>query len=183
MSIQLRICGVSELHRHVGVTHVISIWDSSRATDPDLQREMARLFKGAKIHFGFFDDIEEPIPGYVPPAAHEVREMLEFAASCKEGDSLLVHCHAGVSRSTAIAFAAVCHLEGPGRESVALSMIRNIRSGMNPNLLIVHHADSLLGRGGSMKREVIHYRSRIVPYHVATPEDLMRLATRRATAA
>ena len=183
MSIQLTVCGVSELQRHVGVTHVISIWDSCRATDPDLQPEMARLFKDAQIRFAFFDDIEEPIEGYVHPTHEAVQEILEFTATCQDGDSLLVHCHAGISRSTAVAFAAVCAMEGPGRESIALSMIRNIRPGMNPNLLIVHFADAIYGRGGAMTREVIHYRSRIVPYNVATSDDIMRLRTRRASAA
>lgn len=144
---------------------------------------MARLFKGAQIEFGFFDDIEEPINGYVPPPGERVQELLEFAGTCQDGDTLLIHCHAGISRSTALGFAAICQLEGPGRESVALSMIRNIRPGMNPNLLVVHYADALMCRGGAMTREVIHYRSRIVPYYMATTEDVMRLATRRATAA
>jgi predicted protein tyrosine phosphatase len=65
---------------------------------------------------------------------------------------LVVHCYAGISRSTASAFAAVCALN-PHREEMAIA--RQIRAASpiaQPNRLIVSLADKALGREGRMLR-------------------------------
>jgi predicted protein tyrosine phosphatase len=63
-----------------------------------------------------------------------------------------VHCYAGISRSTASAFAAVCALN-PHRDEIAIA--RQIRAASPiaaPNRLIVSLADKALGREGRMLR-------------------------------
>lgn len=66
------------------------------------------------------------------------------------GEYLLIHCAAGISRSTAAAFAILCKAMGPGREREALLEIRRIRNIAYPNRLMVAYADILLERDGAM---------------------------------
>ena len=65
---------------------------------------------------------------------------------------LVVHCYAGISRSTASAFAAVCALN-PHRDEIEIA--RKIRAASpiaSPNRRIVALADRALGRDGRMLR-------------------------------
>jgi predicted protein tyrosine phosphatase len=65
---------------------------------------------------------------------------------------MVVHCYAGISRSTASAFAAACMLN-PHRDEVSIA--RQIRAASpiaQPNRLIVSLADKALGRDGRMLR-------------------------------
>ncbi len=65
---------------------------------------------------------------------------------------LVVHCYAGISRSTASAFATVCALN-PHRDEMAIArLIRDASPIAAPNRLIVSLADKALGREGRMLR-------------------------------
>ena len=64
-------------------------------------------------------------------------------------DGLLVHCYAGVSRSTASAYILLC-LHNPGREGEAARLLRTQAGHAIPNRRMVELADDLLGRGGRM---------------------------------
>jgi predicted protein tyrosine phosphatase len=78
--------------------------------------------------------------------------VLNFVRGWDRGAPLVVHCYAGISRSTASAFAAVCALN-PHRDEIAIA--RQIRAASPiaaPNRLIVSLADKALGREGRMLR-------------------------------
>ncbi len=65
---------------------------------------------------------------------------------------MVIHCYAGISRSTASAFAVVCALN-PNRSELQIArQIRSASAFAHPNRLIVSHADRLLGREGRMLR-------------------------------
>jgi predicted protein tyrosine phosphatase len=65
---------------------------------------------------------------------------------------MVVHCYAGISRSTASAFAAACLLN-PEKDEIAIArQIRAASAIAQPNRLIVSLADKLLGRDGRMVR-------------------------------
>ena len=99
-----------------------------------------------------FHDIVEPLAGYVSPSAGHVAEALAFAAA--DDRPLLVHCYAGVSRSTAMAFAIACARE-PLRDEFELAQtMRELSPTATPNRLIVALADEALGRGGRMAEAV-----------------------------
>ena len=53
-------------------------------------------------------DIHLPNDGQVMPAAQHVDELLDFLALWKRTSPLLIHCRAGIGRSTATAFIAAC---------------------------------------------------------------------------
>ncbi len=98
------------------------------------------------------DDITEVADGMVAPSAVHVASVLNFVRSWNRDAPMVIHCYAGISRSTASAFAAACLLN-PGRDE--LSIARQIRAASPtafPNRLIVKHADDALGRQGRMLR-------------------------------
>ena len=65
-----------------------------------------------------------------------------------------MHCYAGISRSTAGAFISACALN-PGRDEAAVARaIRAASATANPNIMLVGHADRILGRQGRMVRAV-----------------------------
>src|SRR5690348_12264622 len=98
----ITICGIPEIAEHstAGITHILSIHDPDLADPPE--------FGGFPPHRRLalrFHDIIEPQPDRVAPTSEDVERLLEFGAELggTPKDHLLIHCHAGVSRSTAAA--------------------------------------------------------------------------------
>ena len=98
------------------------------------------------------DDITEQMDGFVAPSDSHIEQVLNFVRSWNRSAPLVVHCYAGISRSTASAFAAACMLN-PHRDEISIA--RQIRAASpiaSPNRLIVSLADKALGREGRMLR-------------------------------
>jgi predicted protein tyrosine phosphatase len=98
------------------------------------------------------DDITEHMDGFLAPNDSHIEQVLNFVRNWDRSAPLVVHCYAGISRSTASAFAAVCMLN-PHRDEVSIA--RQIRAASPiaaPNRLIVSLADKALGRDGRMLR-------------------------------
>jgi predicted protein tyrosine phosphatase len=95
-------------------------------------------------------DIAEPTAGLVAPDAAQVRAVLEFAQGWDAEAPMVVHCWAGISRSTACAFAIACARNPHADElEIALRMRRASPSAF-PNRRIVALADDILERRGRM---------------------------------
>ena len=98
-----------------------------------------------------FHDIDMTMLGYVEPEPEHIRQALTFA---RETDgSLLVHCRAGVSRSTAIAMAIAADRLGARGERSACKWLKQVCPQAQPNWLIVCLADQLLNSNQSLVRE------------------------------
>jgi predicted protein tyrosine phosphatase len=95
-------------------------------------------------------DLVEPTEGLEPPSAEHVAELLAFARTWTGARPMLVHCWAGVSRSTAAAFAIACQARPHASEQELAVRLRRLSPTATPNALIVRHADALLGRKGRM---------------------------------
>ena len=149
--LEVSVCGVSELpdFASAGVTHVVSIWDGYLVDDEEPRSRIQSIFPNATTRFAFFNDVASTAGDYVP-TRDDVRGLLEFTGSLGAGDHLLVHCAAGISRSTAVAFAALCQQAGPGLEEKCLAALQRIRPSARPNRLIAQLADEVLGRGGKI---------------------------------
>ena len=63
---------------------------------------------------------------------------------------MVIHCYAGISRSTAAAFVAVCVLNPAGTEAAIARALRRASPTATPNIRIVALADDVLGRRGHM---------------------------------
>ena len=91
-----------------------------------------------------FHDIDMTMLGYVEPEPEHIQQALTFA---RETDRpLLVHCRAGVSRSTAIALAIAADRLGAGNERQACVWLRETYPQAQPNRLVVFSADEVLRR-------------------------------------
>src|SRR3978361_1999943 len=98
------------------------------------------------------DDIIEHMEGYVAPNDTHITQVLDFVRGWDRSAPLVVHCYAGISRSTASAFAAACMLN-PHRDEIAIArQIRAASPMASPNRFIVSLADKALGREGRMLR-------------------------------
>src|ERR1700743_2888001 len=98
------------------------------------------------------DDITEPMDGYVMPSEVHVEQVLNFVRGWDRAAPLVIHCYAGVSRSTASAFAAACMLNPHSDEMEIGRRTPAASPSASPNRLIVSLADKALGRNGRMVR-------------------------------
>jgi predicted protein tyrosine phosphatase len=96
-------------------------------------------------------DIHFDTPGMVAPSEAAVRRLLAFAELWDETAApMLIHCLAGISRSTASAFIVACAKHPHIDETAIALQMRDANAVAFPNRALVAHADRLLGRGGRM---------------------------------
>jgi predicted protein tyrosine phosphatase len=95
-------------------------------------------------------DIVAPMDGQIMPGEVHVRRLIDFVRDWDRGEPLLIHCFAGVSRSTAAAFIAACALNPSRREHDIAQRIRAASPTATPNVLLVALADRQLARNGRM---------------------------------
>ncbi|MFT4098689.1 MAG: protein tyrosine phosphatase [Rhodoblastus sp.] len=95
-------------------------------------------------------DISQPAPGHVAPDTDHVDTLLSFVRAWDRREPLLIHCWAGVSRSTAAAFVTACALNPQRDEAEIASAIRASSPTATPNTRFVAMADRRLGRAGRM---------------------------------
>jgi predicted protein tyrosine phosphatase len=154
------ICGLDELHAAplAAATRVVSILDSSAATPPELSSLRADVLTLR------FDDVLASAGGYRPPESDDIERLLAFDRDHRAGDTLVIHCTAGISRSTA-AFAILIAQQEPGAEAAAFAQLRAIRPKAWPNSLMIALADELLGAQGKLVRELReHYKVQLRKY-------------------
>jgi len=146
----LTVCGIAELDAHStrGVTDILTI------LDPDMPDPPA--FAGFAPHrrtiLRFHDEIADR-PGVVLPERKDIDTILAYgrAVSAHPGDKhLLVHCHMGMSRSTAALAMMLAQAEPDADAETILSHVHGVRGRSWPNSLMIGMADEALGRGGSM---------------------------------
>ena len=100
------------------------------------------------------NDICEPQAGLVLPCETHVEDLIRFALEWDRQAPLLIHCWAGISRSTAAAFISLCALN-PAADEVALAKaLRRASPTAYPNRRLVTLADRTLGRNGRMTHAV-----------------------------
>jgi predicted protein tyrosine phosphatase len=96
-----------------------------------------------------FHDIVEPMPGLVAPDRDMMQAILDFGRHGAPQRALLIHCWAGISRSSAAAFVIACD-RNPGFERDIAAELRRRAPSATPNRLMIRLADDLLERDGRM---------------------------------
>ena len=94
-----------------------------------------------------FDDIASPKADWILPDKKHIHSALKFADELR-GGSLLIHCHAGISRSSGVALAIIAKGLGAGKEKRAFKELEKINPNCAPNALIIWFTDEILERGG-----------------------------------
>jgi predicted protein tyrosine phosphatase len=117
------------------------------------------------------DDIAAPLDGYIHPAEEHVQDLIDFARRWDRRAPMVVHCYAGISRSTAAAFISACTLNPDRDERVIAQTIRASSATAMPNTMLVTHADRILGRQGRMIAAV----ETLGPARAATEGEPFRL--------
>ena len=120
--------------------------------DPDDSRRPAG---SESYHQECFYDLEDIIDPAQAPSREAVARILRYAAGFGSGDRVLVHCVAGISRSTAVAILVlVRHGMAPGR---AFAHVARLRPAMSPNMLVLEHGDRLLDLSGQLKHAYLDW--------------------------
>ncbi len=96
-----------------------------------------------------FEDADSVEFGYMTATMEQVKTAIAFGRKHAEG-TLLVHCLHGVGRSAACALAIIADRNGPGAEKQSVAELLAIRPTATPNLVVVAHADEILGLNGAL---------------------------------
>jgi predicted protein tyrosine phosphatase len=143
----IHVCSLARLHDTVAETRASHIVTLLRLIDR-VQRP-ASIAETNHLILGM-DDISIPMDGYTHPAEEHVHDLIGFVQRWDRRAPVVMHCYAGISRSTAGAFIAACALN-PGRDEAAIARaIRGSSKTAMPNIMLVNHADRILGRKGRM---------------------------------
>lgn len=161
LSPDLTVCGIDELTAQSArnVTHVLSI------IDPD--RPALTEFSGYGDHVRTtlrFHDIIAERNGQIMPSERHMEEILNFGISfsnSRESDAqahILVHCHMGVSRSTAAMLTLMAQANPNESGETLFKRLVNIRAQAWPNSVMIAFADEQLGRRGELTQQLkLHY--------------------------
>ena len=141
------ICGLDELigHQGRGVTHILSILDPEwpdpeafQAYDPHVRATLR------------FHDAIEPGPDILLPQRADVEAILTFGRDAAEAGGLLIHCHAGISRSTAATLMILAQAHPHEGEDELADRLLQTRPQAWPNSRMITFADELLDRNGRL---------------------------------
>jgi predicted protein tyrosine phosphatase len=172
----LTVCGLEELetHRERRVTDVLSLLDPG-APEPsafDAYNEHHRVTLR-------FHDILEPQLGMIPPELKDVEAILKFGKELEGQEAysgerhLLIHCHMGISRSTAAMAMLLAQAHPEQDEDAIAERLTTIRPKAWPNSRMIAFADEIMSRGGrlTLAARRMHGRLLALQPHLA---DVMR---------
>jgi predicted protein tyrosine phosphatase len=143
----IQVCSLARLQATVTLTrasHVLTLINEQ--TPVPRPREIGpdnHLFLG-------MSDIIEPLDGHIEPAEAHVNRLLTFVRGWSMDNPMVVHCYAGVSRSTAAALISVAALRPDRPEKEIADLIRERSPTATPNLRLIAIADKALGRSGRL---------------------------------
>jgi predicted protein tyrosine phosphatase len=164
----IHVCSLARLHDTVeetGARHIVTL-----LKEISLVARPRAIAPENHLHIDI-DDISCPMDGYNHPCEEHVSRLMKFVKGWDRATPMVIHCYAGISRSTASAFAAACALN-PGRDEMAIAWdLRRASRTATPNRLIVSLADRLLERNGRMIKAI----ETIGPGHMAYEGDPFRL--------
>jgi predicted protein tyrosine phosphatase len=147
----IHVCSLARLHSTVeetGARHIVTLLRLiDRVQRPQSVMAQNHLILG-------MDDIAAPMDGYTHPAEEHVTQLIDFVREWDRKAPLVMHCYAGISRSTAGAFITACALNPQRDEARIAQIIRRSSATAMPNLMLVSHADRVLGRHGRMVRAI-----------------------------
>lgn len=147
----LYVCPLSQLGATVettGASHVVTLINVGTPVE-----RPAGIVADRHLFLGV-SDITEPLDGHILPGEEHVARLLAFVRRWERARPLVVHCYAGISRSTAAAFITACALNPQRRERDIAQALRAASPSATPNARLVATADALLGRDGRMVNAV-----------------------------
>jgi predicted protein tyrosine phosphatase len=101
-----------------------------------------------------FHDVAAVTPGLSAPTGSDMEKLLTFIKTWDTAKPMLIHCWAGISRSTASAYIATCMLNQDKDEEELAWALRDASPSATPNPMLIKLADDALGRKGRMIRAI-----------------------------
>jgi predicted protein tyrosine phosphatase len=134
--------------------------------DPDYEfPDLGPSYQGRHLRLRLHD-VHERSAGQVAPTSEHVDQLLRFLAGWHRTSTLLIHCRAGIGRSTATAFIAAC-LHQPHLDERAIALeLRRISPLARPNEVLVDLADAAMGRAGRMNAAIVETGRDLRWHHV-----------------
>lgn len=160
----LAVCGVAEVPRfaQADLTDIVSFGDPS--THPHICASQPvpdfTPFPNTRVHrFEHQDVCHSVVTG--PNEVHVKRllDVIDSFMASKDDVRVLFHCQAGIARSTAAAF-ILCVRCGMTYQE-AYDHVLKVRGLLVPNLLMIKHADDLMGQGGKMLDFIVRERDKL----------------------
>lgn len=145
------VCPLSrapEIARERKASHVVSLLDPGTAF-PHIEGMPEERRLRLALH-----DIESETDGLDHPADPHITAILDFVSGWEREAPILIHCYAGISRSTATAFITACVHNPEVDEDHIARALREASSTASPNRRIIALADAALGREGRMSRAI-----------------------------
>ncbi len=143
----IHVSSLTRLHETValtGASHVVTLINAKTPVErPPGIAEDRHLFIGVS-------DIVAPMDGHILPGEEHVIRLNQFVDGWDRRKPIVIHCWAGISRSTAAAFITACRLRPDQDEHAIAQRLRFAAPSATPNLRLVSTADALLGRKGRM---------------------------------
>lgn len=145
------VCGLSAAQEQItlhSAKYVISI-----LAPPTEHRNFLGIDSAQHLQLSF-NDINAAAPGLIAPRIEDTQRLVDFIRRWDQEAPLLIHCWAGISRSTASAFAALCILRPSDGEMELAQELRVASPSATPNQMITAQFDLLLGCNGRMIKAV-----------------------------
>lgn len=144
---RLYVCSLPalpDLLARIGATHLVTVVNEQVMPATPAGIPAANHLKLA------CNDITEAQSGLVCPTAEHIASLIAFAQCWDRTGPMVVHCWAGISRSTAAAFIVQCALNPAVPERRIAALLRKASPTASPNRLMVRLGDAALGRQGRM---------------------------------
>ena len=143
----IHVCSLAKLHETVEKTGAKQIVTLLSDGTPIKRPESV----AAERHLMLItSDISAPMDGHILPGTHHVESLIKFVERWDRVDPLVIHCWAGISRSTAAAFIAASVVNPALDETLLAKRLRAASPSATPNPRLIALADEVLQREGRM---------------------------------
>lgn len=147
----LHVCPLRDLNevaQRTGASHVVSVLEGARFPDTPAGIDPRNHFKIASDRF-----LTET-KTVTEAGRFEITRFLSFCESWPSTHPLIIHCLAGISRSTAAAYVFLCAVNAKCSEEEIAAHLRKASSFADPDRSIVALGDQVLLRGGRMSAAI-----------------------------
>ena len=147
MNPMIHVCSlarVAETAAFSGAAHLVTLLNAGTPVE-----RPASIVAANHLILSMNDILEEQAEMVAPSHTH-VETLLGFVRKWDRRKPILIHCFAGISRSTASAYITAAALAPERDEAELAQTLRRLSPSATPNIRLVSHADRILGRNGRM---------------------------------